>query len=213
MKKLESEQYTPINWTDYPCKDTPISSANLKHMDDGIENNDNRLIAIERMVNDGDLNGKSAYQVAVDNGFKGTEKQWLASLKGKNGKDAPSASKVFKGSIADPEKSIFECQLFENVVLRFDRDYGKIKVSIYGINGGEDNFTLNYLRTSPGFVTTACIDNALLKDSITLDEDCLQNSESNISMNIYNGKFDKFYELKAIVASGAKLIVVSMKEM
>lgn len=31
--------------------------------------------------------GKSAYQIAVDNGFKGTEEEWLASLKGKNGKD------------------------------------------------------------------------------------------------------------------------------
>ena len=29
--------------------------------------------------------GKSAYQSAVDNGFKGTEKEWLASLKGQPG--------------------------------------------------------------------------------------------------------------------------------
>lgn len=26
------------------------------------------------------IRGRSAYQVAVDNGFKGTEKEWLASL-------------------------------------------------------------------------------------------------------------------------------------
>lgn len=29
--------------------------------------------------------GKSAYQIAVDNGFTGTEEQWLASLKGADG--------------------------------------------------------------------------------------------------------------------------------
>lgn len=29
----------------------------------------------------GTLTGKSAYQVAVDNGFVGTEQEWLASLK------------------------------------------------------------------------------------------------------------------------------------
>lgn len=29
--------------------------------------------------------GKSAYQIAVDNGFKGTEAEWLASLKGEDG--------------------------------------------------------------------------------------------------------------------------------
>ena len=31
--------------------------------------------------------GKSAYEIAVENGFVGTEAEWLASLKGKDGKD------------------------------------------------------------------------------------------------------------------------------
>ena len=31
--------------------------------------------------------GKSAYQIAVDEGFEGTEAEWLASLEGKDGKD------------------------------------------------------------------------------------------------------------------------------
>ena len=35
----------------------------------------------------GGVNGKSAYEVAVANGFVGTEKEWLASLKGEAGKD------------------------------------------------------------------------------------------------------------------------------
>ena len=34
------------------------------------------------------LDGKSAYQVAVDNGFNGTEQQWLVSLQGEVGKSA-----------------------------------------------------------------------------------------------------------------------------
>src|SRR5690625_501253 len=29
--------------------------------------------------------GKSAYEIAVDNGFEGTEVEWLASLKGEQG--------------------------------------------------------------------------------------------------------------------------------
>jgi serine protease Do len=33
----------------------------------------------------GSDSGKSAYQIAVDNGFEGTEVEWLASLKGENG--------------------------------------------------------------------------------------------------------------------------------
>lgn len=31
--------------------------------------------------------GKSAYQIAVENGFLGTESEWLASLKGEKGQD------------------------------------------------------------------------------------------------------------------------------
>lgn len=33
------------------------------------------------------MNGKSAYETAVENGFSGTQDQWLNSLKGTNGKD------------------------------------------------------------------------------------------------------------------------------
>lgn len=33
------------------------------------------------------INGKSAYDIAVLNGFEGTEAEWLESLKGKNGRD------------------------------------------------------------------------------------------------------------------------------
>ena len=34
------------------------------------------------------LNGKSAYDIAVEHGFKGTEAEWLESLKGEDGQDA-----------------------------------------------------------------------------------------------------------------------------
>lgn len=33
--------------------------------------------------------GKSAYEIAVDNGFEGTEEQWLESLKGETGPAGP----------------------------------------------------------------------------------------------------------------------------
>ncbi|MBQ2308409.1 MAG: collagen-like protein, partial [Clostridia bacterium] len=32
-------------------------------------------------------NGKSAYEIAVENGFEGSVEEWLDSLKGKDGKD------------------------------------------------------------------------------------------------------------------------------
>lgn len=35
---------------------------------------------VEQKLQNGDFNGKSAYEIAVENGFEGTEKEWLASL-------------------------------------------------------------------------------------------------------------------------------------
>ena len=40
--------------------------------------------------------GKSAYEIAVDNGFVGTETEWLESLKGSDGKDGKSISTITK---------------------------------------------------------------------------------------------------------------------
>ena len=39
--------------------------------------------------------GKSAYEIAVEHGFEGTEAEWLESLKGKDGADgAPGADRL-----------------------------------------------------------------------------------------------------------------------
>lgn len=48
--------------------------------------------------------GKSAYEIAVDNGFVGTEQEWLESLKGKDGKSAYEIaveSGLFEGNEED----------------------------------------------------------------------------------------------------------------
>lgn len=55
-------------------------------------NEDNSFDATFRNVIKGDkgkdgIDGKSAYQIALDNGYVGTEQEWLASLKGKDGID------------------------------------------------------------------------------------------------------------------------------
>lgn len=53
--------------------------------------------------------GRSAYQIAVDNGFVGTEQEWLASLNGKDGKSAYEIaveSGLFEGSEEDWLKAL-----------------------------------------------------------------------------------------------------------
>ena len=50
--------------------------------------------------------GKSAYEVAVDNGFTGTEEQWLKSLKGKDGIDGDNGKDGKDGQDGTPAKQI-----------------------------------------------------------------------------------------------------------
>lgn len=55
-------------------------------------------------------NGKSAYEIAVDNGFKGTETEWLESLKGADGYTPVKGKDYFDGKNGDdgytPQKGV-----------------------------------------------------------------------------------------------------------
>ncbi|MBQ8388066.1 MAG: leucine-rich repeat protein [Clostridia bacterium] len=42
-------------------------------------------------------NGKSAYEIAVDNGFEGSEQEWLDSLRGSDGKDGEDGKNGYNG--------------------------------------------------------------------------------------------------------------------
>ena len=75
---------SPMNEGGYPV-------ARAKHIwfDDDV--------SLQHKLDNGDLGGggtagKSAYEIAVDNGFKGTEEEWLESLKGADGKSIKSIS-------------------------------------------------------------------------------------------------------------------------
>lgn len=50
----------------------------------------------------GAIKGKSAYEIAVDEGYSGTETQWLESLKGDNGEPGPQGPQGEKGDKGDP---------------------------------------------------------------------------------------------------------------
>ena len=46
--------------------------------------------------------GKSAYEIAVDNGFEGTEEEWLASLKGERGETGAQGVRGPQGEQGPP---------------------------------------------------------------------------------------------------------------
>ena len=73
--------------TAVPMNDTGYPVARAKHI--WLDND----INLQKAIDDGLIgggggtgtNGKSAYEIAVDNGFVGTETEWLESLKGAEG--------------------------------------------------------------------------------------------------------------------------------
>ncbi|MCX2809696.1 hypothetical protein OQ477_06775 [Bacillus sp. ChL18] len=57
------------------------------------------------MINVSIVTGKSAYDIAVDNGFSGTVEEWLASLKGEKGS---TGAKGATGAAGKDGKSAYE---------------------------------------------------------------------------------------------------------
>ena len=79
-----------------PIPKSCLSLESLKGSDgrDGVDGKDgaNGLPGKDGIDGEPGVNGtdgKSAYIIAVEHGFTGTETEWLASLKGADGKNAP----------------------------------------------------------------------------------------------------------------------------
>ena len=85
--------YTKTAWVNN--SKPSISAENLNKIEQGIAD------AHAIVATPGD-DGKSAYQVAVDNGFEGSEPEWLASLKGDKGDTGPKGDKGGKGEPGTP---------------------------------------------------------------------------------------------------------------
>ena len=87
LASLKGDKGDPFTYEDF----TPEQLASLKgdkgdKGDNGKDGADGYTPVKNIDYFDG-VNGKSAYQIAVDNGFIGTEAEWLASLRGADGKD------------------------------------------------------------------------------------------------------------------------------
>lgn len=72
-----------------------ISGATYSNVGDALADLDQRVYDLEQQppgsgpAGPQGADGRSAYEVAVDNGFPGTEQEWLASLKGDKGPEGP----------------------------------------------------------------------------------------------------------------------------
>ena len=94
--------YTPIKGTDYFTEEDmkqimdevkPVKTVN------GITPDENGNV---ELGGSGGADGKSAYQIALDNGFVGTETEWLDSLKGEKGDKGDTGPQGEVGEKGDP---------------------------------------------------------------------------------------------------------------
>jgi hypothetical protein len=95
------------------------------------------------------LQGYSAYEVAVKNGFEGTEEEWLASLKGEKG-DSWCGSEVTEAGIylADRANGLIYSLYVENAKLHMDvsSENATVKDSIMLIDQTSGNRYVLYVN-------------------------------------------------------------------
>lgn len=76
--------------------------------------------------------GKSAYELAVDNGFKGTEQQWLSSLKGDKGDTGNNGNTPVRGTDywTDTDKKAIQDENKQYIDIQITDAYTKAKSDI-----------------------------------------------------------------------------------
>ena len=89
--------------------------------------------------------GKSAYELAVENGYRGTEEEWLESLKGDNGNKGDNGTPVIDASPLTMEcevVDIYETEGFDNFICAIVNTYAAPEVL-------DNNGKLDYTKLKP----------------------------------------------------------------
>ena len=100
--------------------------------------------------------GKSAYEIAQENGFEGTEAEWLESLKGEDGKDGvdgKSAYELYKETV-DEQEAKPAIYSFKSFGVDDQAPYGTGTVKVIDIDEVEDSTTIEVLTNEPAGNTT-----------------------------------------------------------
>ncbi|MBR2715466.1 MAG: collagen-like protein, partial [Ruminococcus sp.] len=102
-------------------------------------------------IGDTGADGKSAYQIALDNGFEGTELEWLDSLKGEDGEDGISPSiTVSKTDGGTVLTIVSDAGIQKTTILNGDDGNDGTSISIDNINESADDDGNNIITFSDG---------------------------------------------------------------
>ncbi|MBS5787081.1 MAG: hypothetical protein KIC98_04160 [Clostridioides difficile] len=121
------------------------------------------------------LDGKSAYNIAIENGFTGSESEWIESLKGKNGDPGISAYQVavndgFTGTESEWLDSFKGLDGTFNPIVEFDELNTEHKTVIGAIN--EIDTCIKLIPKNPAF------------DKLILESDWTQDNDGNYIFEI-----------------------------
>ena len=103
-------------------------------------------------------NGKSAYEIAVQNGFVGTEQEWLESLKGQNGVNGENGADGENGSIpSDAASALALLELSYNNAVQngFTGTFGEYLESCF--SGSESASGSSIISTNRALLSSVAI--------------------------------------------------------
>ena len=167
-----------------PLSDFPSAYAKDIEFDDGKN--------LQEKLNNGELGGgtagKSAYEIAVDNGFKGTEEEWLESLKGEQGE----AGRSITGITTDENNNIivtFSDNTTENI--------GQLNINVQADFLTSEGFgNLRYYNGHLQYLdstTSAWVDTSITPDNVYIMNMMPQPMKK--IMGVYDAEIGK-YKLK-----------------
>lgn len=164
-------------------------NENWNKIDDKIKENSDNIDNLLQLKEDGELNGQSAYEVAVKNGYIGTEEEWLNSLIGKQGPTGISVVKVEKTKT-------------EGLIDTYTITYSDESTSTFQITNGKtpvkgtDYFDDNDKQEIVDDVVTATTPNFEQKHTIyrkEVTEEIEAESEMTLDFSYKSGNLEVFY--------------------
>ena len=185
VKKGEVEPELILAAVNEYISEHPFDDVIVSNIADYVTSHVDELKGEKGDKGDNGTNGKSAYQIAVDNGYSGTEEQWLESLKGADGTSYDDTE--IKADIADINQTInngvniaisIKNSIFkENIVSNATYftptkfyDWSKERQHLYivdNINGFNNGFPIGFLNASGSWAGYIYLNKTIVINNIT----------------------------------------------
>lgn len=134
--------------------------------------------------------GKSAYEVAKDGGFTGTQAEWLASLKGATGDSGKSAYQVAKDGGYDGTETEWLASLKG---AKGDQGKSAYQSAVDGGYSGSESDWVNSLKPSESTIISVTIASSTWNETVTVTDEHIT-ATNNVAMipglNITNAQLD-----------------------